>query len=137
MDIEVPAGVRYHGKALSHLSQIAKDDSRIVTDAVGAETPPQYPGGYEEMAKFIGKNMRYPRAAIKKKIHGTVYVQFIVGPDGSIGEISTIKGISKECDKEAERVVSLMPKWIPGHRDGKNMSVRFVLPMKFSGRPGW
>jgi TonB family protein len=136
MDIEVLAGVRYHQKGLSGLSQIAKDDPRIVR-GVKPEVQPEYPGGYEAMGQFIKKNMTYPRAAVKKKIHGVVYVAFIVGPDGSISEISTIRGISKECDAEAMRVVSLMPKWKPGQTDGKNVSVRFVLPLKFAGRPGW
>lgn len=101
------------------------------------EVQPEYPGGYEAMFRFIRKNMTYPRAAVKQKIQGVVYVVFVVEPDGSISGVRTLKGISKECDLEAERVVSMMPKWKPGQVNDQNVSVRFVLPIKFRGRPRW
>lgn len=134
MDIEVAAGIKYHEKDKSKTPDLMLNDSTIFTKI---DVQPEYPGGYEAMVKFIKNNMTYPRAAMKKKIHGTVYVQFVVAPDGSISDVSTIKGISKECDKEAERVISLMPKWTPGQHNGKNVFVRFVLPVSFKGRPGW
>ena len=62
---------------------------------------------------------------------GTVYVRFVVSKDGSISEVKTIRGISADCDKEAMRVVSMMPPWRPGKQNGKPVFVRFVLPIKF------
>ncbi|MDI6832691.1 MAG: energy transducer TonB, partial [Bacteroidales bacterium] len=47
-----------------------------------AEEPAQYPGGDEALLKFIQENIKYPRKAIKNKISGTVYVQFVVEKDG-------------------------------------------------------
>ena len=134
MNIRVPVGVKYPKKVESQSPDVTQTDSQIFTKV---EVHPEYPGGFEALAKFIHKNMTYPRAAVKKKIHGTVYVQFIVERDGSISSVNTIRGISKECDMEAERVVRLMPKWKPGQEDGKNVAVRYVLPIKFRGRPGW
>lgn len=125
MDVEVPVGIRYHKKETG-------SDSFKEPDV-----QPEYPGGYEAMIKFVGKNMTYPKAAVKKKIQGVVYVQFIVARDGSVTDVKTLKGIAKESDKEAERVVSLMPKWKPGQLNGENIAVRYVLPISFKGRPGW
>lgn len=81
--------------------------------------------------------MTYPRAAVKQRIEGVVYVQFIVEADGSITGIRTLRGISKECDIEAERVIAMMPRWKPGQVNGENVAVRFVMPISFKGRPGW
>jgi uncharacterized protein len=128
LDIEVLAGVKYHKKEGNPA------DPEIFTLV---ETPPGYPGGFEAMIKFLRKNITYPRAAMKKKVQGTVYVQLIVTPDGSVTDVKTIKGISPECDREAERVVAMMPKWKPGQVNGKDVFVRYVLPINFKGRPGW
>ena len=134
MDIRVPVGVKFHKEEKSQTSDLTQTDSEVFTKV---QVHPEYPGGLGALAKFINKNMTYPRAAVKKKIHGTVYVQFIVERDGSISSVNTIRGISKECDMEAERVVRLMPKWKPGQEGGKNVAVRYVLPINFKGRPGW
>lgn len=134
LDVAVPVGIRYHKDEKRIIPDVVPTDSAIFTEI---DVRPEYPGGYENMMNFIRHNMTYPRAAVKKKIQGVVYVQFVVGPDGSITDVKTIKGISKECDLEAERVVSMMPKWRPGQVNGENVFVRFVLPVKFKGRPGW
>jgi periplasmic protein TonB len=95
------------------------------------EQMPEYNGGDKAMAKFISKNIRYPVVAQRMKITGTVFVSFIINEDGSISEVSILKGISKECDEEAKRVVEMMPMWIPGKQDDKYVKVRFVCPIKF------
>ncbi|MEO5603004.1 MAG: M56 family metallopeptidase [Cyclobacteriaceae bacterium] len=94
------------------------------------EEQPEFQGGFDEMLLFIQKNMRYPLEALEKKM-GTVFVSFIVEKDGSISEVKTIRGVSKEVDAEAERVIKLFPKWIPGKQKGEAVRVRFVLPVKF------
>lgn len=95
------------------------------------EQQPEFQGGYEAMMNFIKKNMRYPASARRMGVDGTVYVSFVVSKDGSISEVKTIRGISADCDKEAMRVVSMMPPWKPGKQNGKPVFVRFVLPIKF------
>jgi protein TonB len=62
---------------------------------------------------------------------GSVFVSFVVDRAGTISEISVVKGISAECDKEAVRVVGMMPPWKPGKQNGKAVKSRFVLPVKF------
>jgi periplasmic protein TonB len=107
---------------------VVEDDNQIFTVV---EQQPEFQGGYEAMINFIRKNLRYPASARRMGVDGTVYVQFVVGKDGSISEVKTIRGISADCDREAERVVKQMPAWKPGRQNGKPVFVRFVLPIRF------
>lgn len=107
---------------------VVEDDNQIFTVV---EQQPEFNGGYEAMINFIKKNLRYPASARRMGVDGTVYVQFVVGKDGSITEVKTIRGISADCDREAERVVKQMPAWKPGRQNGKPVFVRFVLPIRF------
>lgn len=95
------------------------------------EQAPEFEGGLEAMYKFISKNMKYPASARRMNIEGSVFVQFVVDADGKISEASVIKGISADCDKEALRVINMMPKWRPGKQSGRAVRVKFVLPIKF------
>jgi protein TonB len=107
---------------------VVEDENKIFT---AVEQQPEFEGGYEAMMNFIKKNMKYPASARRMGVDGTVYVSFVVSKDGSISEVKTIRGISADCDKEAERVVKMMPSWRPGKQNGKPVFVRFVLPIKF------
>jgi TonB family protein len=133
MDIEVPVGVKYFKKEETKTSDVSQTDEVYRT----VDVQPEYPGGLGALATFISKNLKYPKEAVKQKIQGNVYVEFIVGRDGSISDVKTIRGISKECDMEAERVISMMPRWKPGQIDGANVVVRFVQPIHFKGKAGW
>jgi periplasmic protein TonB len=95
------------------------------------EQNPEYPGGYDAMMNFVRANMVYPPAARRLGIEGTVYVSFIVHKTGVIDEVKILRGVSAECDKEAIRVISKMPNWIPGKQNGHLVNVRFTLPLKF------
>lgn len=111
----------------------------VVDDGAGKEEQvftvveqmPEYSGGYEAMMKFISKNIKYPASARRMGIEGQVFVSFVVDTEGRISEVATIKGISADCDKEAVRVVQMMPPWKAGKQNGKPVKVRFVLPIKF------
>jgi TonB family protein len=96
------------------------------------ETMPSYPGGSDEMTKFIGSNVKYPPEAVKKGISGTVFVTYVVERDGSVTNVSVLRGIGGGCDEEATRVVSMMPKWNPGKQNGETVRVQFTLPIKFA-----
>jgi protein TonB len=109
--------------------EVKEDDSNKVFLVV--EQPPEFEGGLEAMYKFISKNMKYPASARRMNIEGSVFVGFVVDADGKISEAAIIKGISADCDKEALRVVQMMPKWRPGKQSGRPVRVKFVLPIKF------
>src|SRR5687768_3994521 len=107
---------------------VVEDENKIF---MVVEQQPEFEGGYEAMMNFIKKNMRYPASARRMGIDGTVYVSFVVGKDGSINEVKVLRGISADCDKEAVRVVQMMPNWRAGKQNGKPVFVRFNLPIKF------
>lgn len=107
---------------------VATNDNEIFTVV---EQQPEYPGGYEAMLAFIQKNMAYPVAARRMGIEGTVFVSFVVAKTGQISDVKVLRGISKECDEEAVRVVSKMPPWIPGKQNGHLVNVRYNVPLKF------
>ena len=95
------------------------------------EEMPQFPGGMGEAMKFLAKNMKYPVAAQQAKIEGRVIVQFVVEKDGSVSDVKVMRGVNSEHDAEAIRVVSMMPKWIPGKQRGKAVAVKYTMPIMF------
>lgn len=100
-----------------------------VFDAV--EQMPEFPGGRDQLNKYYESNLRYPEVAIENGIQGRVIVQFIVNTDGSISDATVIRSVDPACDEEALRVINSMPHWTPGQTNGKNVRVRYTLPVTF------
>jgi protein TonB len=96
------------------------------------EEMPEFPGGQAAMLKYIGKHLRYPASAQAKGISGSVYVSFVISPEGKVIQVEVIKGIDTACDQEAARVISKMPAWKPGRQSGRNVPVRYSLPIRFA-----
>jgi TonB family protein len=96
-----------------------------------AEVMPQYPGGPNEMMRYIQENIKYPQSAKDNKIEGRVFVSFVVEKDGSITNAAVMRGIDKECDAEALRVVASMPKWTPGQHKGEVVRTQFTIPIYY------
>ncbi len=84
----------------------------------------------ENIQRHIVRNFKYPKQAKKNKIQGRVFVQFIVGTGGYIDIIKT-RGPDDLLEKEAERIISLLPKFKPGVLDGKPVRVPFSMPIIF------
>lgn len=96
------------------------------------EKMPEFPnGGMPGLMKYLSDNIRYPEAAKVAGIQGRVTVVFVVDKDGSITNVETLRGVDAELDKEAIRVISSMPKWIPGMQKGKAVKVRYTVPVMF------
>lgn len=93
---------------------------------------PEYVGGSEAMTKYLTSNIRYPEAAVKAKTTGRVIVSFVVTKDGKVTKAAVKRGVSKELDAEALRVVSSMPNWIPGEKEGKKADTEMILPVSFA-----
>ncbi|MDA8850633.1 TonB family protein [Flavobacteriaceae bacterium] len=84
----------------------------------------------EKMNKHIVKNFRYPDIAQEMGIQGRVYVNFVIATDGSIQEIR-MRGPDKNLEKEAQRIISKLPKMIPGKQRGRPVRVPFSIPITF------
>ena len=81
--------------------------------------------------RYYESNLRYPEVAIENGIQGCVIVQFIVNTDGSISDATVIRSVDPACDEEALRFINSMPHWTPGQTNGKNVRVRYTLPVAF------
>ena len=100
------------------------------------ENMPEFPdGGMSGLMKYLSANIRYPEAAHKDGTQGRVTVQFVVGKDGSIGNVSILRGVDPALDAEAIRVISGMPKWKPGTQKGEPVNVRYTVPVMFRLTP--
>ncbi len=98
---------------------------------VAVEQQAEFPGGQAALMKWLGNNIRYPETAQANDVQGRVIVKFVVEKDGSIGSATIVKGVDKDLDKEALRVVKKMPKWQPGKNNGAPVRSYFTLPVTF------
>ena len=95
------------------------------------EEMPEFPGGMGECMKFLAKNIKYPTVAQENGVQGRVIVQFVVNRDGTIVDPVVMRGVDPYLDKEALRVISMMPKWKPGKQRGKEVRVKYTVPVMF------
>ena len=98
---------------------------------VAVEQQAEFPGGMAALMKWLSNNIRYPEAAQQNDIQGRVIVKFVVEKDGSIGTATILKGVDKDLDREALRVVKKMPKWQTGKNNGQAVRSYFNLPVTF------
>lgn len=95
------------------------------------EEMPEFPGGMAECLKFLAKNIKYPTIAQENGVQGRVIVQFVVNQDGSIVDPVVVRSVDPYLDKEALRVIKMMPKWKPGKQRGKAVRVKYTVPVTF------
>lgn len=92
------------------------------------EQMPEYSG---DPLAFVRQHIVYPESALHERVEGKVYVQFVVEADGTLTNAKVLRGLSADCDKEALRVISEMPRWKPGKQNGRPVRVYFNLPVNF------
>lgn len=126
----VPSGSNPEKKAIAvvDIPEEAPQEELVFTIV---EDMPQFPGGMQELMKFLAKNITYPVSAQKAQIEGSVMVQFVVGKDGSVRNPKVVRSVNPELDAEALRLVGIMPKWTPGKQRGKAVPVSYNLPISF------
>jgi protein TonB len=95
------------------------------------EQLPEFPGGMVEFMKWLTHNLKYPPMAQRQKIEGEVVVSFIVNKDGSIADVKIQKSVDPSLDREALRVVRMMPQWKPGIENNKPCRTMFAIPINF------
>lgn len=96
------------------------------------EVMPSFRGG--ELNKFrewVNKRTNYPQAAINAKIHGTVFLTFVVEKDGSVSNVTVLKPVNPLIDSAAVKAISESPRWSPGLQRGEPVRVRFQIALNF------
>ena len=101
-------------------------DGEEVLDANGS-----FIGGKTAYANYLRKNLKYPDQARRMGIEGKVYIQFLIEQDGSVVNAKVLRGISRDCDEEALRVISQSPAWHPATSKKKPIKQRFIIPIVF------
>jgi TonB family protein len=89
-----------------------------------------FPGGFDEMNKFINANFHMPDSVKTATLSASVMLKISIDTTGTLTSISVLKGVNKSIDNEVLRVFSIMPKWIPGIKEGKKISETFALPVR-------
>ncbi len=92
---------------------------------------PEFPGGMPALLSFISKSIKYPVVAQETNVQGRVFVSFVVNEDGTVSNAAILRGVDPALDKEAIRVVNMMPKWKPGMQSGRNVKVNYRIPISF------
>jgi protein TonB len=109
-----------------------QEDEAEQAPFVVVEEMPSFPGGDAELLKFIGEHTQYPEVAKENNIQGKVIVRFCVTAKGGVSQVSVLKGVDPELDKEAMRVVTTLPPFKPGKQGGKPVPVWYMVPIAFT-----
>jgi protein TonB len=109
-----------------------QEEDPEATPFVVVEEMPMFPGGDAELLKFIAEHTQYPEVAKENNIQGRVIVRFCVTSKGGVSQVSILKGVDPELDKEAIRVVNTLPPFKPGKQGGKPVPVWYMVPITFT-----
>ena len=143
-------------KLKAKLAELKKANQLVAPELAGQDHAPQYPGGVQELMKFLSNNIKYPVEAEHYGVEGRVLVSFFVGTDGMVFDMTVAKAELKnrlsekkfskysemekyamheqgegQLKEEALRVVGKMPKWVPAKRRGQPARVKYSLPITF------
>lgn len=132
-------------KGNSDQGEILKVTQRVETEPVKAEPKPEvenkvfdvveqmpsFPGGLSALMQYLSSNIKYPVVAQENGVQGRVVVSFVVERDGSITDVQVARSVDPSLDREAQRVVRSMPRWIPGKQNGQAVRVKYNVPVAF------
>jgi len=110
--------------------EIVEEDDEEVFMVV--ENMPKFPGGDLGLMKYIQKNVKYPPIAKEYNVTGKVYISFVVDKSGSVTNVKVVRGVDKNLDAEAVRVIKSLPKYKPGKQRGRPVRVQFTVPINFT-----
>lgn len=111
---------------------ITDDDATYIV----CDNMPEFPGGNSTLMEFIAQNIKYPQAIAQGEaaVSGRVIVTFTIKKDGSISDPKVVRSVHPLLDKEALRIVGLMPKWKPGTHKGEPVDIKYTIPIRFNAQ---
>jgi protein TonB len=128
IDIDAPDGTTVAPiPPVVEMPEVAEIDIPFIV----VEEPASPKGGLGAFFRYVGDHIKYPSQARRMGIEGRVFVEFVIGKDGTLTDVKVIKGIGGGCDEEALRVVESSPPWTPGKQRGKPVRQRLTLPIIF------
>ena len=92
---------------------------------------PAFAGGKVEFYNYLSSTIKYTDEALKAKVSGKIFVEFVVDIDGSVSSTKILKGLGYGLDEEAKQIVANSPTWIPGEHKGNKVKVKMVLPITY------
>ncbi|MCA8832186.1 energy transducer TonB [Hymenobacter pini] len=98
---------------------------------IHVEEMPEFAGGTAALTKYLQRNLHYPSQALRAGVEGKVFISFTVNADGTIQDVTVLKGLGFGTDEEASRVIRQMPAWKPGYQNHHAVPVRYSLPITF------
>jgi periplasmic protein TonB len=119
-------------EAAEEVKEEVQEEEKEPEPFVVVEEMPEFPGGDVELLKYIFEHTNYPEVAKENNIQGKVIIRFCVTAKGTVSQISVLKGVDPELDKEAMRVVSTLPTFKPGKQGGKPVPVWYMVPITYT-----
>lgn len=101
------------------------------------EVPPEFMGGIEGLKTFIKSNSNIPIASNAEKNAVWIHTRLLIERDGKVSavQVKRIGSIDEhnyeKYEREAQRIVSMMPSWTPGSQDGKPLRCYALIPILF------
>ena len=115
----LPVTFKLQDKNASNESQEVQEPKKEVKVKQNAV----FPGGEDALVQYIKDNTKYPPKAVKKRIQGTVTVEYLVDKTGKVSNARVSKSANKELDREALRVIKSLPDFTPARVDGEPVEV--------------
>ena len=113
------------------LPEVDLKNERVYLPAEAEESPKFQGEDANSFREWIKDHTRYPQIAAENGISGRVIVQFSVNSRGEVVEVSVVRPVDPSLDKEAVRVISSSPRWVPGRTRGLPVKVQFNFPVFF------
>ncbi|MWN78256.1 TonB family protein [Labilibaculum sp. A4] len=121
-----PQLVTHKINKLEYKETINPEEIKTITDEM-----PVFPGGVIALQKYLAKHVKYPKLAQTKQIEGRVFVSFVINKEGRVVNAALARKVNPLLDREALRVVSSLPKWNPGKKDGEFVNIAYTVPINF------
>lgn len=116
------------------IQQVAAVEEVIEEDEIFlfAETQPQFQGGdMNSFRNWVQGRLQYPQIAQENGIQGTVFVEFVVRKDGTVGDVRAVRSPDRMLSDEAVRVIMSSPKWTPAKQRDNTISLKVTIPIVF------
>lgn len=131
LDVEITEEVPPPPPKVTSVPPLPKLEEKEEAIFTITEQRAEFPGGSKRMLKFLQQNLKYPAKARRMGIEGRVFVEVVIGKDGTIISLKVMKGLGSGCDQEALRVVKKMPKWKPAKQRGRPVKQKIIIPVTF------